>query len=171
MRYAFRMFARNPASPLVVVLTLALGIGANTAIFSLIDALMLRWLPVRIRRSSCRSRCSRRTPRMPGRRSFSYAIVRALAEQRDIFAASAGFSGFPFDVGSPVSVSRVPGALVTGGYYETLGLNPPLGRLLTPADDEPGAPLVAVISDGYWERQFARSRRAVGQTMLINGCP
>ena len=65
----------------------------------------------------------------------------------------------------------MPGAIVTGGYYETLGLNPVLGRLLTREDDEPGAPLVAVISHGYWERQLARSPGAVGQTMLINGVP
>jgi predicted permease len=86
----------------------------------------------------------------------------------------AGFSvlsGFSFDVGFPGSVSRVPGAVVTGGYYETLGLTPVVGRLLTREDDEPGAPLVAVASYGYWERQLARSAGAAGQTVQINGVP
>ena len=71
--------------------------------------------------------------------------------------ASAGFSALQLRC-RPArgGQSRVSGALVTGGYYETLGLSPAAGRLLAPADDEPGAPLVAVISDGYWERQFAR---------------
>ncbi len=69
-------------------------------------------------------------------------------------AGFSGLTGFSFDVGVPGSVSRVPGALVTGDYYETLGLSPVAGRLLTREDDEPGAPLVAVISYGYWERQF-----------------
>jgi predicted permease len=154
------------------VLTLALGIGANTSIFSLIDALMLRWLPVRNPQE-----LALLTLQTPGARevrvggSFSYAIVRALADQHEIFTGVAGFSGFSFDVGFPGSVSRVPGAMVTGGYYETLGLNPVIGRLLTREDDEPGAPLVAVASYGYWERQLARSPGAVGQTVRINGVP
>jgi MacB-like periplasmic core domain len=103
--------------------------------------------------------------------SFSYPIVRALALRHEILAAVAGFSGFSFNVGSPGSIMKVPGALVTGAFYETLGVNPARGRLLTTNDDEPGAPPVAVISDGYWERQFARSSGAVGQSILLNGVP
>jgi predicted permease len=172
LRYAFRMFVKNPSFTVVVVLTLALGIGANTAIFSLIDALMLRWLPVRNPQELVQ--LTLQTPgerRVPVGGSFSYAIVRALADQHEIFTGVAGFSGFSFDVGFPGSVNRVPGAMVTGGYYETLGLNPVIGRLLTREDDEPGAPLVAVISYGYWERQPARSPGAVGQTVRVNGVP
>ena len=72
----------------------------------------------------------------------------------------------------PVRSVGFPGAVVTGGYYETLGLNPVIGRLLTREDDEPGAPLVAVASYGYWERQLARSAGAVGQTAARStGCP
>src|SRR5206468_3344283 len=97
--------------------------------------------------------------------------VGARADQRGIFSGVAGFSGMPFDVGPPDSVSRVPGALVTGGYYPTLGLNPIAGRLLTPDDDRPGAPLTSVISYGYWERQFAASPQAVGQSVRIKGLP
>ncbi len=172
VRYASRMFVKNPGFTVIIVLTLALGIGANTAIFSLIDALMLRWLPVRNPQELVQF--TLQTPgarRVPVGGSFSYAIVRALADQHEIFTGVAGFSGFSFDVGVPGSVSRVPGAMVTGGYYETLGLNPVIGRLLTREDDEPGAPLVAVTSYGYWERQLARSPGAVGQTVRINGVP
>jgi putative ABC transport system permease protein len=103
--------------------------------------------------------------------SFSYAIVRALAERTDIFAGAAGFSGYSFNVGSGDSLSAVPGALVTGAYYETLDLRPAAGRLLARSDDEPGAPLAAVISDGYWERQFLRNPAAIGQAIAINGVP
>jgi predicted permease len=172
VRYAFRMFVKYPGFTITIVLTLALGIGANTAIFSLIDALMLRWLPVRNPQELVLF-----TLQTPGAQqvavggSFSYAIVRALAEEREIFRDVAGFSRFNFDVGAPGAVSRVHGAIVTGGYYETLGLNPVIGRLLTREDDEPGAPLVAVISYGYWERSVSRSPGAVGQTVLINGVP
>jgi predicted permease len=171
LRYAFRMFARNPGFVLVIVLTLALGIGANTAIFSLIDALMLRWLPVRNPQELVQVKMQMPGERGSGGETFSYAIVRALADQKEIFAGVAGFSGsWIFNTGSD-SIRRVPGALVTGAYYETLGLNPAAGRLLTRSDDERGAALVAVISDGYWERQFLRSPAAVGQTLLLNGVP
>lgn len=171
VRYAFRTFVRNPGFTVIVVLTLALGIGANTAIFSLIDALMLRWLPVRNPHELVQVTFRPANPTESPGASFSYAIVRAFDEQDEIFADVAGFSGFSFDVGPSGSVSRVPGAIVTGGYYETLGLNPVLGRLLTRDDDEAGAPLVAVLSHGYWERQLARSRDVVGQAVRINGVP
>jgi putative ABC transport system permease protein len=171
VRYAFRLFLRNPGYSIVVVLTLALGIGANTAIFSLIDALMLRWLPVRSPQELVQITFRPSDPRDSPGASFSYSIVRALAEQRRIFAGVAGFSRFSFEVGSVGSVSRVSGAVVTGGYYDTLGLNPVLGRLLTRQDDEPGAPLVAVVSYRYWERQFARDVGAIGHTLTMNGTP
>ncbi len=171
VRYARRMFVRDPAFTAIVVLTLALGIGANTAIFSLIDALMLRWLPVRNPQELVQVKLQPPDARDSPGESVSYAIVGALADQREVFASVAGFSGFSFDVGASGSVRRVHGAIVTGGYYETLGLNPAIGRLLTPGDDQSGAPLVAVISDGYWERQLARSPAAVGQTIRINEVP
>ncbi len=166
VRYACRMFTRAPAVTVVIVLTLALGIGANTAIFSLIDALMLRWLPVRNPQELVQIKFERSNVD-----SVSYPIARALAEQHEIFTGVAGFFGFSFDVGSPGFVSRTPGAIVTGGYFETLRLNPVAGRLLTREDDEPGAPLVTVISYGYWERQLALSIGAIGQSVRINGVP
>ncbi len=171
VRYAFRTFARNPGFTGIVVLTVALGIGANTAIFSLIDALMLRQLPVWNPHELVQISFQPPKPTNPPGASFSYAIVRAFADQHDIFAGVAGFSDFSFDVGSSGALTRVPGAMVTGGYYETLGLNPVLGRLLTRDDDQAGAPLVAVLSYGYWERQFARSPAVVGQLARINGVP
>jgi predicted permease len=171
VRYAFRMFVRNPGFTLVIVVTLTLGIGANTAIFSLIDALMLRWLPVRNPQELVQVAFQPPSPKDAPGTSFSYAIVRAFAGQHEIFAGVAGFSSFTFDVGSREAVRRAPGALVTGGYYETLGLQPAAGRLLGREDDEPGAPLVAVISDGYWEREYARSPDAIGQTVQLNDIP
>ena len=159
------MFVRNPAFTIIVVLTLALGIGANAAIFSLIDALMLRWLPVRNPQALVQVTFQPPSAKDSPDASFSYAIVRALAEQHEIFTGVAGFSGLSFEVGSPGSVARVPGAVVTGDFYETLGLNPVVGRLLAREDDEPGVPLAAVISYGYWERLLARSPGVVGQTI------
>jgi putative ABC transport system permease protein len=168
VRYAFRMFRRHRLSTAIVVVTLALGIGANTAIFTLIDALMLRWLPVRDPHQLVQVYYTSPDSRERGE-SLSYVIVRALNAHHEIFAGAAGFSGARFNVGRPGSITRVPGAYVTGAFYQTLGLTPEAGRLLDPADDEPGAPVVAVITDTYWERQFGRNPSAVGESFLING--
>jgi predicted permease len=171
LRYAFRLFVRNPGFTFVIVLTLALGIGANTAIFSLIDALMLRSLPVRNPQELLQVGMQGPGGQGPPGTGFSYPITRALADQRDLFAGVGGFFPFPFDVGAPASVIRVPGALVTGGFYETLGLNPAAGRLLNGEDDQRGAPPVAVISYGYWERQLARRTDVIGEVIPVNGQP
>ena len=172
LRYAGRLLARTPGFTAVVVLTLALGIGANTAIFSVIDALLLRTLPVRDPQSlwlvSLEARDAAGGSRGPGG-SLSYPIARALAEQRDLFASVGAFGGWRLDVGPPEAVKPVPAAIVTGGFYETLGLEAQVGRLLQPGDDVPGAPAVAVISDGYWARQFSRQPDVVGRTLLVNG--
>ena len=92
--------------------------------------------------------------------------------ERQIFSGVAGFSSSEFRVGAPGSTARVPGAFVTGSFYDTLGLTPVIGRLLTRDDDRPGAPLVAVASYGYWERQFALDPSLPGRTAIVmNGVP
>src|SRR5882762_7333602 len=136
LRYGLRMLCKSPGFTATAVLSLALGIGANTAIFSLMDALMLRWLPVRDPQNLVLLKIRSDFTGHP-LESFSYSIVGALAEQRDIFDGAAGFSGWIFNAGSGGSIGAVPGAVVTGAYYETLGLNPTMGRLLTEEDDQP----------------------------------
>ena len=169
MAYALRTMRRNPGFTATVVLSLALGIGANTAIFSLIDALMLRWLPVRNPQELVQLKMRSGRLAAPANEHFSNAIVAVLGEQKEIFQNVCGFSGALFDVGGGGTVKRVPGAWVTGGYYETLGLNPALGRLLGPGDDQRGAPAAAVISYGYWERQFAGDRDVIGKSIVVDG--
>ena len=171
VRYAFRLFRKTPGFTFVILLTLALGIGANTAIFGLIDALMLRWLPVRDPQELVQISLNARGTVQPGGESLSYAIIRALDARRDIFEGVGGFSASGFEIGSPGAIARVKGALVTGNYYDTLGVLPVAGRLINPRDDEPGAPLVTVLSYGYWERQFGASPAAVGQSLRVNGVP
>src|SRR5690348_204472 len=100
VQYAFRTMRHNPGFTTTAVLSLALGIGANTAIFSLIDALMLRWLPVRDPQELVQLKM--------GGESFSYLIVTALADQKDIFSGVGGFSGSSFGVGPRGSVRRIP---------------------------------------------------------------
>jgi putative ABC transport system permease protein len=169
-RYALRTFARNKTFTATAIVTLALGIGANTAIFSLLDALMLRWLPVPNPQALVQVKVKSDTPNSASG-SFSYAAIQALDTERQIFSGVAGFSSSEFHVGAPGSTSRVPGAMVTGAFYDTLGLNPVAGRLLTHEDDRPGAPLVAVASYGYWERQFGLDPSLPGRTIVMNGMP
>ncbi len=170
--YALRGMRKSPGFTTTAVLSLALGIGANTAIFSLIDALLLRWLPVRDPQELVQLAMRGRDP-VPGQ-IFSYPLVRALADNREVFSESfCGFSagGTRFGVGQGDSFESTPGAWVTGGYYDTLGLQPVAGRLLTPADDRLGAVPVAVITDGYWQRKFGRNAVAIGQSILVEGKP
>lgn len=170
IRYAFRAIRGNPGFTATAVLSLALGIGANTAIFNLMDALMLRWLPVpnpgELVQMNLRARRGTGVSS-----SLSYSMATALADRKDIFSGACGFSGASFNIGPRGSLRRVSGAYVTGDYYQTLGLNPEAGRLLARADDRPGATLVAVLSDGYWQRQYSRNPGVIGQTIRVNGIP
>src|SRR5262245_6340961 len=163
LRYALRTFWRNKGFTAAAVVTLALGIGANTAIFSLIDALLLRSLPVSDPDELLQlTKVAAGPPGLPDE-TFSYPMVRALDEYQDVFAGVGGFSGATFIVGSGESMQRVRGSYVSGAFYETLGLTPVAGRLLARTDDAPGAPAVAVASYAYWQRQFAGSHAAMDQ--------
>ena len=170
LRYALRTFVRNRAFAAAAIGTLALGIGANAAIFNLLDALVLRSLPVPHPDQLLLLKLGTRSDPV-GDPTFSYPMVRLLDAERGIFAGVGGFSGSSLATGSGENLRRVSGAFVTGAFYETLGLTPAAGRLLSRADDEPGAPPVAVASYGYWERQFALSPGAIGQAIPINGVP
>jgi predicted permease len=168
--YALRTLRKSPGFAAVAVLTLALGIGANTAIFTLIDALLLRALPVpspgallQVSMTPGDARESQLSE------SLSYPAVRVLADQRDIFAGVGGFSTFTFDAGRSDNMRKTDGAFVTGAFFEAMGVVPAAGRLLTREDDEVSAPLAAVITDRYWERAFARDPRIIGQPYRVNG--
>jgi predicted permease len=168
IQYAARSLRSAPGFASVAVLTLALGIGANTAIFGLIDALMLRQLPVRDPDQLVV------LTRIQGGQSgehFSYPQVNYLAEQDDLFAGLCGFAADTFQVGPSDALETTAGAWVTGEYYRTLGITPIIGRLLSPDDDRPGAPPATVITDAYWSRKFARDPGVVGQSLLIEGVP
>ena len=136
VRYALRAMRHNPAFTAAAVLSLGLGIGANTAIFSLIDALLLRSLPVRNPGQLVQLQLVEQ--RRPGS-SFGYPSIRALAERTDVFAGLCGFTAASFNLTSRDGIERVAGAWVTGGYYPTLGLEPFAGRLLAADDDQPGS--------------------------------
>jgi predicted permease len=168
LRYALRTMRKNLGFSAAAILSLALGIGANTAIFSLIDTLLLRSLPVRNPAELVQVMLVEQGH--PGS-SFGYPTIGALAARTDIFDGLCGFSSASFNLTSRDGSERVSGAWVTGEYYRTLGLEALAGRLLTPGDDQPGAPPVAVLSYAYWQTRFAGDFGVLGQSIRIGGKP
>jgi len=161
VRYALRSFARHPAFTLVALLTLSLGIGANTAIFRLVDTVMLRALPVQHPEEL-----------LEIRGSFSYFRFEQLRDRNEVFSGTIGARAVP-DVDVSVgaqSLGRVSADLVSGNYFSVLGVRPVLGRPIAPDDDRAaGSGPVAVISYGLWQRAFARSPDVLGRTIRFRG--
>jgi predicted permease len=170
LRYALRNLRKNPGLTATAVLSLALGIGANTAIFSLMDALMLRWLPVRDPQELVQVRTL--AGRRPPSENLSYSEIRAVASQTEIFSGVAGYSApIKYNIGLPEALEQGWGGWVSGEFYQTLGIVPITGRLLGPNDNEKGGTPVAVISADFWQRRFDRDPQAIGQKILIEGVP
>jgi predicted permease len=168
VRYGWRGLHRHRGFAIVAVLTLALGVGANIAVFGVINALLLRPLPVAD--PSGLISLQRRVGTQAGG-SFSYPQVLELSKHREMFRVLCGFGSDQVSVGPAGAMEPALVAWVSAGYYDTLGLSPQAGRLLTPADDEPGASPAAVISDAYWTRRFARNPRVMGESILLEGVP
>ena len=166
IRHGIRGFLKTPGFTFIAVLTLALGIGANLAIFNVLDALLLRPLPVP---NAQRLVTLTRWIQDSSSESFSYPQIRALADRPDLFASLCGIGGATLFTGPPDALEPVGAAFVTGKYYETLGLAPFMGRLLSAGDDQPGAAPVVVISHSYWLRRFGGEASIVGRTMLLEG--
>jgi predicted permease len=185
LRYALRTLARAPGFAAVAILTLALGIGANTAIFSVIDAVMLRGVPGEDpQRLEIFSWNSHHDPKVSahsdygdcddkdGARdcSFSVSFYKALRSQAKTFSGVTAFAG-PLDVGfsgnGPASIAR--GEYVSGDYFSTVGTNTIVGRPLGSADDVPTATPAIVLDYGYWQRAFSADRSVVGRTVRLNG--
>ena len=169
LHYALRGLKRSPGFASVAVLTLALGIGANTAIFSLVDAVLVKTLPVRHARDLV----------LPGyqidgrpMRPFAAYQFRALRSNADALSDLAAFRPIPVSVTYRGESEIASGQLVSGSYHELLGVTAAVGRTLTPADDsssESGS--VAVIGYGYWQRRFGGAADAIGRSIEVNGRP
>jgi predicted permease len=182
-RYAIRMLLKSPAFTTIAVLTLALGIGANTAIFSLIDAVMLKTLPVKDPQQLVLfSWDTHKWPRTFGqtggesRLSFSYPAFEQFRQQNQVLSSTFAFVPLGFTPqNTTVSINGQPtlanAMMVTGNYFSGLGVAPLLGRGITDPDEPEGAPRVAVISYAYWTRQFARHPSVIGKNVALNGIP
>lgn len=177
IRYGFRILLKKPVFTLVAVLSLALGIGANTAIFSLIDTVMLKSLPVQqpdrlVLLGNAES--SGMTDGFPDESwgLFSYPFFRETQKREDVFSDVAAMLSIPWTVHGTVNggeIEKLNVRLVSGSYFPTLGVNAAYGRTLTEADDvNNGGHPVLVVSNGWWEKRFGGDPGAVGKTIKID---
>lgn len=168
LRLTFRTIRRNPGFAAIGILSLALGIGANAAIFGVVDAVMLRLLPVR----DARQLVFVYSAGTAGRDGPPYPFFELVRDQANSFEAVAAYSPSNMDMTSERGREQVRGVWVSGNFYETLGVGPLLGRTLTAADDQTlgvggldGA--VAVISRAYWQQRFDGDPAIVGRTIQL----
>src|SRR5262245_26957877 len=169
LRHGLRLLRQSPAFTLIAVVTLALGIGANTAIFSMVDAVILRPLPyndpdrlVMIWEDSSLAGFPKNTP-APGNYNDWRRMSRSLMDIAATRGASASLNG----EGAP---EQAAGRAVTGNFLAVLGVQPLVGRGISDEDDRTGAPVV-VISHGLWQRRFGGDRHVIGRKILLNDSP
>ena len=171
IRYAARMLRANPGFTLVAILSLALGIGSNTAIFQLIEAVRLRSLPI--------PRAEQLTEvRIAGgnggwgvseneNSQITLPIWEQIRDQQRAFSGTFAWGTTPFPIGSGPDARRVAGLWVSGEAFPTLGLTPAVGRLFGPADDQRGCSPTVVLNDAFWRAQFGGDPSVIGRTLII----
>lgn len=188
VRYAWRILRKAPGFTLSIILTLALGIGLNTAIFSLIDGVLFRAVPAThpeelvLMRWQAHQRPKlysqwgygycQRSQANPGGCSFSLPWFKAV-KQANVFSGLAGFAGFSrLSLSGNGPATMINNAqLVSGDFFQTIGTKAVVGRTLLPGDDSPEAAPALVLSYGYWQRDFGSSADVVGRTVKVNGLP
>ena len=176
VRFGIRQLRRSPGFALTAILTLALGLGANTAVFSLINGLLLRPLPVPHAGELAVIRMDRSTDSQYGPSyNFSSPMFRALEKRHDVFQQVAAFASMgKFQVRGASSNEEVPGATVSGEFFGVMQTQPLLGRMLTPQDDRPGGTQTGfgvVITEDFWHRWFNGARDVVGRPITIANTP
>jgi predicted permease len=180
VRYALRRMRQSPGFAFICILTLALGIGANTAIFTLVDAVMLKSLPVAnpqgLYRLGDNHNCCVNAGMQDDWSLFSYALYKEFRDHTPEFTELAGFQASPGELSVRRSGANAPaepseGELVTGNYFSTFGVNAFAGRMITPADDTPGAPPVAVMSYRAWQQHYGLDPSVVGTSFVIDTVP
>ena len=185
VRFSFRQLRKVPAFTITAILTLALGIGANAAIFTLVNAVLMRNLPVAdpatLVRLGNTDDCCVNSGGYPDNDSYSLfstntwqQLRKNLPEFQDLAAVESGFSYRPVTVrrnGSQEAARSVMGEFVSGNYFRTFGLRPGAGRLFADSDDTPGAPMVAVLSYQNWHDNYGSDPSVVGSSFWINTKP
>jgi putative ABC transport system permease protein len=168
VRYGARVLAKHKGFTAVAVLTLALGIGANTAIFSVVNAVLLRPLPFDSPEQLVRV-FGTRARRSSFSRPHSYLNFSDLRAQNQSFEAMAAYTGSTSALSGADAPEQITGVVASGDIFLVLRTKPLMGRLLTPEDERPGGPPVVVISHGLWQRRFGGDTQIVGRVIKLDG--
>jgi predicted permease len=174
LRLALRTLRKSPGFTFTAIATLALGIGANTAIFALLEAVRLRSLPVPDpqKLALIQIEGGNRFGVIDLPNSLSYAVFEHIREHQRGFSGVFAWSPYSFDLGRGVAKHTTNGMWVSGGIFSSLGTSPAKGRLLTPEDDHPGCGIPgAVISYGFWQREFGGRDSVIGSKIFIHDRP
>ena len=168
LKYAVRMLLRTPAFTVIAVLTLALGIGANSAIFSVVDTVLLRPLPFNNPEQLVMVYGT--APDEPNaRQTTSFPNFYDLRDQSQSFTAMFAYTGAGGVLSSAGQAEEIEGVAVAGDIFSTLGVAPMLGRGFTPEETKIGGPRVVVLSHGLWQRAFASDKEIVGREIMMSG--
>lgn len=167
LRYGVRMLLKKKSFTVIAVLSLALGTGANTAIFSLINTALLRPLPIENPQQLVALNNMAENHSFP---SFSYPNYKDFRDRNDVFSALVGYRFTPLSLSHDGINERVWGYEVTGNYFDVLGVGAALGRVISADDDSlPGANPVAVMSYKCWQNRFGRDQSIIGKDVIVNG--
>jgi len=177
LRYALRGLWKSPLFTLIALASLAIGIGANTAVFSLMDQALLRSLPVKhpeqlVLFSAPGPRNGSINSNYSDEVAFSYPMYRDFRDGNQVFSGVLARFPISFSMSWRDQTERIHGDLVSGNYFDVLGVHAAIGRTFTAADDQkPGAEPVVVLSYGYWKRRFAADPNVLNQSVIINAHP
>ena len=170
LRYAARMLRNSPGFTIVAVLSLALGIGANAAIFQLIDATLLRTLPVRDPASLAIAHLNANSYS-----SFTFPLWQQVEERQQVFSSIAAWGGTQLNLANGGEADYARAIWVSGEFFEVLGIRPFLGRLISPSDDPESAqadcPAAVDLSYAFWQRRYGGDRSVIGKTLTLQGHP
>lgn len=168
IRFAFRLLRKTPLITGIAIISLALGIGANTAIFSLIDALMLRMLPVQNPEQLVQ--IAFRSPTFPRPRpNVTNPIWEQVRDHQDVFSGVLAWGPTTFDLADGGEENGIHGVYASGSYFSVLGVRPAAGRLLAASEDVRGCGGVAVLGYGFWQQHYGGEQSAIGSLIRLNG--
>ncbi len=169
LRYALRMLRKNPGFTAVGILTIALGIGVNAAVFSVVNAALVKSLPYPNPDRLVHLWETYQGHSIASRREASWPNYQDWLQKYHAFDSMAGFSFTPFSVTESGQPAALPGGGVTSSFFTVLGVHPILGRGFAPSDEQPGAGHVAILSNGLWQRRYGGDSAVVGRSIELSG--
>ena len=169
LRYGLRMLAKNPGFTLIAVLTLAIGIAANTTIFTVFNALLLKPMPGRDPDRLATMYTSDYSGPLYG--TSSYPDYVEFRDRNDAFASLTAHTLQPLLLTEKGGSQRIMGGVVTANYFDTVGIGAAYGRTFLPEEEKEANAAVAVLGHGLWQRQFGSDPAVVGRTVRLNGKP